>query len=384
MDVPRRILMLEGQNAQGKTTILEAIYFLATFSSFQTQNDRQVINFLVDDQPLAVARIVADFIKADQPHRIEVRIIRETNGNGSARVRKEILIDGNKRTINQALGMFNAVIFLPQMTRIFDGGPDERRRYLNLAISQTLPGYAEALNQYNQVRTQRNALLKLLSEKGGDPDQLIYWDTLLVEKGSKILKNRIDSIAEIEAEAVRIHQRLTNGKEILRMNYQPGYDPAVSSQEQYMLPLNDSKDRTSYTIEDIRKGFMEKLASVRKEELQRGITVVGPHRDELRFISNRIDLGTYGSRGQIRTALLALKMAEVAWLKSKTGHWPVQLLDEILAELDGQRRKDLMAYLVECEQTMLTTADLTSFESELIDIGTIWHVESGFVTPVKA
>ncbi len=178
MDVPRRILLLVGNNAQGKTTLLEAVYFLATFTSFHASNDRQLISFLRTHQPLAVSRIVADYMRGERMHRLEVRLIQDNN-NGSIRLRKEILLDGVKRTTQNALGAFNAVIFLPQMTRIIEGGPDERRRYLNLALSQTMPGYARDLTEYSQALMQRNALLKQLNERSGDPDQLFYWDEIL-------------------------------------------------------------------------------------------------------------------------------------------------------------------------------------------------------------
>src|SRR5512135_1586647 len=224
LDIPRRVLVLVGANAQGKTSLLEAIYYLATFTSFHAANDRQLVNFIISGENtsergaapgLAVARIVAEYHRAQRSHRLEVRLILENAGNGGTRLRKEILLDGVKRKANDALGHFTAVIFLPQMTRILENGPDERRRYLNLALSQAIPGYAQALGDYAEVVTQRNALLKLLSERGGDPDQLCYWNELLAEKGSIIIHTRIAAIQEMEKLAARFHQRLTSGSEVL-------------------------------------------------------------------------------------------------------------------------------------------------------------------------
>src|SRR5512136_2793641 len=202
LDVPRRVLVLVGANAQGKTSLLEAIYYLATFTSFHAASDRQLINFVTSGENLpqhgpaavpglAVARIVAEYHRAQRSHRMEVRLIQENAGNGGTRMRKEILLDGVKRKANDALGHFTAVIFLPQMTRILENGPDERRRYLNLALSQAIPGYAQALIDYAEVVTQRNALLKLLNERGGDPEQLCYWNELLADKGATIIHARI-------------------------------------------------------------------------------------------------------------------------------------------------------------------------------------------------
>lgn len=388
MEVPRRTLMLVGDNAQGKTSILEAIYYLATYTSFHARNDRQLINFLASREPLAVTRLVADYRSSgaagEKSQRLEVRLIQESSGNGGNRLRKEILLDGVKRTMHQAMGAFTAVIFLPQMTRIVEGGPEERRRYLNLSLAQTVPGYSQALSEYMQALSQRNALLKQLAERGGDPDQLAYWDTLLTDRGARIIFERIAAVQELEQLAARIHHQLTGSHEILRLVYQPAYDPVSRPEGQYALPMQAPVNRSGFSQDRIRQGFMQRLAELRREEIARGITTIGPHRDEMRLLSNGIDLGDFGSRGQVRTALLALKLAEVTWIKNRTGDWPVLLLDEILAELDMQRRADLQRYLLEYEQTMLTTTDLSLFDPNFIEQGAVWQVEQGFVrTPTS-
>lgn len=379
MEIPRRTLLLVGDNAQGKTSILEAVYFLSTFTSFHAQNDRQLINFLASREALAVTRLVADYMKDDRMRHMEVRLIQEAGGNGTPRLRKEILVDGIKRTIHEAMGDFNAVIFLPQMTRVIEGAPDDRRRYLNLALAQTVSGYSQSLSEYNQALSQRNALLRQINERGGDPEQLVYWDALLTDRGAFIIHSRVAAVQELEQLAARIHHRLTNAREVLRLVYQPAYDPLPRPEGQFALPLQTPVNRTGFSLERIRQGFMQKLADVRREEVARGITTLGPHRDEIRFLSNGIDLGNFGSRGQIRTAMLALKLAEVTWIKHRTGEWPVLLLDEILAELDAQRRVDLQSYLSEYEQTMLTTTDLNLFEANFAQESTVWQVEQGMV-----
>ena len=379
MDVPRRVLVLVGANAQGKTSILEAIYYLATFDSFHTPTDRHLINFLASDRNPAVARIVAHFQRTDRAHRIEVRLILENGGNGNGRFRREILLDGVKRTAHDVLGTFTAVIFLPQMTRIIDGEPEERRRYLNLALSQAAPGYALALSEYEKALAQRNALLRQLAEHGGDPEQLRTWDELLAERGSTIIQARIAAIQEMERLAARLHHRLTHAREILRMVYQPAYDPLAQPEGQYALPIKTSVRRGGLTREQIRLGFLARLEALRADEINRGATTIGPHRDEIRFLSNGIDLGDFGSRGQVRTTLMSLKLAETAWLKERTGQWPVLLLDEILAELDVERRRDLLETLAESEQAVLTTTDLGLYEQEFLTNTTIWKVKDGRV-----
>ncbi|HWQ04427.1 MAG TPA: DNA replication/repair protein RecF [Longilinea sp.] len=380
IDLPGRILLLVGNNAQGKTSLLEAVYYLATFSSFHAQNDRQLINFIAGQDTQAVSRLVADYQSGHHKHRLEVRLIQDAVGANGSRLRKEILVDGVKRSANEALGKFTAVIFLPQMTRILEGSPEERRRYLNLAISQAVPGYAQALSDYAQAISQRNALLKQLNERGGDPMQLAYWDEMIASQGAVLIFNRIHAIQELERLAARTHDRLTHGSEVLRLVYQPSYDPLPMPEGQFALPMQTSPQRSSFNVEKIRQGFLQRLATVRIEEIARGVTTVGPHRDEIRFLSNGIDLSDFGSRGQVRTTLLSLKLAEVDWLKEKTGHWPVLLLDETLAELDLQRRADLLEYLSNCEQALLTTTDLHLFNEVFINQCQICRVESGIVT----
>jgi len=380
LDVPRRAVLLVGSNAQGKTSVLEAVYFLATFASFQTHTDRQLVNFIATKEKLAVARIVADFVRGNRSHRLEVRIIVEPVGvlNGQ-RARKEVLLDGVKRPASEVIGQFNAALYIPQMSQVLEGGPEERRRTLNLTLAQIIPGYAKALSEYQKALEQRNALLKLLAERGGDQSQLDFWDGSLVETGAQLILWRIQSIQELERLAARTHLSLTRGKEVLRLAYDPAYDPLPRPHGQFALKLDTPADRSGLELPAIKQGFAGALKKLRPDEINRGVTTIGPHRDELRFLANGIDLGDYGSRGQVRTTLLALKLAEVAWMKEKTGEWPVILLDEVMAELDAERRADLLATLAEPDQALLTTTDEHLFTTEFVHASTLWHVQNGAV-----
>ncbi len=380
LELPRRSLLLTGSNAQGKTSILEAIYFLAAFTSFQTNKNRQLINFIAArNNDLTVGRILAEYHSNDASHRIEVRLIYEPVGVKGMRLRKEILLDGVKRKASEAIGHLNAVVFVPQMSQIVEGSPSERRRYLNQSLAQVIPAYARTLSEYVQALSQRNALLKQLSERGGDPAQLTYWDEIISERGARLIFWRIQAVSELETLAARIHHELTRGEEILRLAYQPSYEPLQSPKDQYSLGLESIPNRTQIDAETIKTGFAERLAALRAEEIARGMTTIGPHRDELRFFANGIDLGDYGSRGQMRTALLSLKLAEVDWMKNRTGEWPLILLDEVMAELDPQRRRDLLGYLDKSEQNLLTTTDLQLFSDTFLKQAAVWQVEKGRV-----
>ena len=375
IDIPRRSVLLVGNNAQGKTSILEAIFFLAALTSFQTNVDRQMVNFIEARNPLAVGRIVGEYVRSNKTHKLEVRLILEPTGINGQRLRKEILLDGVKKQASDAIGKFNAVVFVPQMSQIIEGAPDERRRYLNLALAQAVPAYAGVLSDYTKALEQRNALLKSLAERGGNADQLEVWDETLARLGAQIIQWRIAAVQELEKQAAQIHVELTHGAEVLRLAYEPSFDPLPK----IALKLDAPVDRSGIDMKDIERGFLDRLRGIRSEEISRGVTTIGPHRDELRFLANQIDLGDYGSRGQMRTTLLSLKLAEVAWIKTRTGQWPVILLDEVMAELDLQRRADLLKYLGEAEQSLLTATDLKMFTPEFVEGAKVWHVVAGKV-----
>jgi DNA replication and repair protein RecF len=227
--------------------------------------------------------------------------------------------------------------------------------------------------------SQRNALLKLISERNGDPEQLTFWDEQLASAGARLIHARIQAVHELEYQAAIVHRELTRGEEVLRLSYEPAYDPISQPINQYALPLDAPLDRSDISTSKIQEGFLERLADLRSEEIARGVTTIGPHRDELRFLANGLDLGIYGSRGQVRTAVLSLKIAEVLWMKARTDQWPVLLLDEVLAELDIQRRSDLLNRLTESEQAMLTTTDLDLFAPDFVEKATTWQVHAGRV-----
>jgi DNA replication and repair protein RecF len=246
-------------------------------------------------------------------------------------------------------------------------------------MGQVLSRYTSDLVEYNHVLTQRNALLKQLNERGGDLEQLAYWDEQLALSGGRIIHARIQTVQELEHLASRIHNALTRSQEILRLSYQPVYDALPDQPTQYSLPFDGTTDRSWVPVEKIQQSFLDSLNNLRKEEIARGVTTIGPHRDDLRLLSNGIDLGIYGSRGQGRSAILSLKLAEVAWMKEKTGQWPILLLDEVLAELDSDRRADLLGRLMEIEQALLTTTDLDMFHIDFVQNVKVWNIQAGQV-----
>jgi DNA replication and repair protein RecF len=370
--------ILVGANAQGKTSLLEAIYYLAGATSPHATSDRQLINFLTLKETLPFARIAAEFHLKDRLQRIEIRIILEPIGPlGEIRLKKEVLINGLKKRVGDLSGIFNVVMFLPQDMRIIEGPPEGRRRSLDFTLTQADPAYAAARQEYAKVLTQRNALLKQLQERNAVQDELAFWDEQIADHGATIMRSRAVALNELEEITSKIHTQLTRSSERLRLIYKPSYLPDTSPEYQLDLPLETTLDLSTTSWEKLRTGLRSALQDTRRIEIQRGMTLLGPHRDDIRIHANGIDLHLYGSRGQNRTAMLAAKLGEVEWLLKKTGDWPVLLLDEVLAELDRDRREDLLSRLETAHQAILTAADLSMFTESFQEKAIVWQISGG-------
>jgi DNA replication and repair protein RecF len=295
------------------------------------------------------------------------------------RFRKQIKVNGAVVRGTDLVGQIAVVMFLPDDVEIVSGGPANRRKYLDNALSQVDVEYARALDLYTEVLSQRNALLKQLAETGGDPDQLLYWDEQLATAGTAITLRRQTMIAELEQLADRLHRDLTRERHNLRLRYQPAFDADQPPGPVYQpsLNLNLPTQSPEATFEQAKSSFLKQLEARRKEELARGTTLVGPHRDEVRFIADEIDLGVYGSRGQQRTAVLALKLAEVHWMRQKINDWPILLLDEVMAELDVNRRSFLLGQINGANQCVLTATDPEMFTAEFREQSRLLRVTRG-------
>jgi DNA replication and repair protein RecF len=380
IDFPDGPSILVGQNAQGKTSLLEALYYLTSANSPHAASDRQLINFLALKETPPFSRLVAEISKAGRLHRIEIRIVLEsTTPTRDQRLKKEILINGLKRRAKDLAGGFNTVLFLPQDMRVVEGPPGERRKYLNNALSQSDPTYAAALIEYSKVLSQRNALLKRLQDRGNGGSELQFWDEQIAEFGATLMRARMIALEELENNASEIHRKLTRDRESISLEYAPSYHPLDLPQDQLGLPLSSDINWSSISREEIRSGLLDSLSKSRREELARGMTILGPHRDDFRFIVDGLDLRMYGSRGQNRTAMLAMKLGEVDWLHQRTGEWPVLLLDEVLAELDPYRRDDLLQCVGNVNQAILTSADVSMFDRDFQDEANIWEIEAGTI-----
>ena len=356
LDVPLHLVVLRGDNAQGKSNLLEAIYFLATAKSHRSAAERELISWFATGEGMSVARL---FARADTARRtLEIEIaLRGTYANaGEAHFQKRIRINGIPRRAIDLVGQLNVVIFSSQDIELIGGAPSLRRRYLDIANCQIDRRYLHSLQQYNKVIEQRNHLLRLISERRAEPDQLDFWDREMTEAGSYLLAQRHLTVAELNNHLQPIHRQLTADKEELSISYRP-----------------------SVRLED----FTDRLKNVRQKEIAQGMSLVGPHRDDLQFLVNSIDMDLFGSRGQQRTIALSLKLAEATFLHSKTDDYPILLLDDVLSELDSARRHHILESISSYEQVIVTATDLDRFAPSFLAQASLFEVTAGKIDKIK-
>jgi DNA replication and repair protein RecF len=330
-----------GPNGQGKTNLLEAVAMLALSSSPRARRELELVG------PVGpVSRIQAEVETGNT--RRELVITLEVDGE---RARRTIEVDGARRRAFDLPGHFRVTLFWPDDLGLVKGGPDLRRRFLNQMLVQVEPGYARALAGLRRVLEQRNSLLKRIASGDGGDDMLDAWNQELVKVGGEIAGARAKAVAELEPEAARCHARIAAG-ERLEIHY-------AGPPENLAEAVNNS------------------LA----EDIRRGTTSVGPHRDDLRVLLDGQEARAYASQGQQRTAVVSLKLAEAALIEHRAGERPVLLLDDVLSELDGERRAALLQEVGVGGQVIVTSVEAGPFPPELIAGAMVWTVSGGRIEP---
>ena len=378
LDLSPGITLVQGENAQGKTNLLEAIYYLATAHSPYATADRELINWLTEEEELPFARLVGQMQKDVALQRLEITLLKEPASEAdSYGLKKHIRINGVPKRVLDLIGHLNVVLFLPQDIDLVAGSPSGRRRYLDTTICQFDSLYCRTLRRYGRVLTQRNHLLRQLQERRGNLDQLRFWDQKLAEDGAYLVARRQEVIAELEELAKAIHLELTGQDEHLSLRYEPSIRMPETL---YQIPLGlDPEMRSSirYSVSSLTESFLEQLREITGEEIQRGMSLIGPHRDDLRFLAGGVDMRIYGSRGQQRTVVLALKLAEAKLLAEETGEQPIMLLDEAMSELDEARRHYLMKAIDCSQQAILTTTHWNAYSPDFLAQATLLRVQEG-------
>lgn len=396
LDFGARLTLLQGRNAQGKTNLLEAIYFLATSKPVHALAEREVVDWQAGEEPIPYSRIAATVLPSsttDGTHPLELEILLMPRGDG-LNFTKQVRINGVNRRSLDLIGKLRAVLFLPEDIKLVDGSPGERRRYLDIALCQIDPDYTHALARYQKVLARRNSLLKQLREQGARPNatateaQLGFWDEQLVDEGSRVTARRHNFLARLEPTAQARQAELSGGREELHLeflasfNYGPWPDAEYELwQEGHLLDDHRWPWAATVSAEEVAAVWRAALSRWRARELAAGMTLYGPHRDDLRFLVNGRDLRVYGSRGQQRSGALSLKLAEVQAMTDLTGAPPLLLLDDVMSELDAQRRGTLLAALKGVNQAVVTTTDWEDFSVEFRRAAICYHVAAGEVTP---
>ena len=374
LDLPPGMVLLYGGNGQGKTNILESIYLLAVVKSPRASSDRDLVRreALERGEHSQVSAIVQ---RDGVPLRVIIGLQRATVADAPApagateplggAIQKQVRVNGAPRRVSDLVGEVNAVLFTAQDMGIVLGPPSSRRRYVDILISQVDNRYLRLLQKYQQVMSQRNQLLKAVRDGRSQPGELEFWDGELVEAGAYIMQRRAGTVSAVAALAAPLHEELSGGGEELRIVYSPSVG-------------GDADER------DLGDAMKNALERSRPREIAQGFTAVGPHRDDLLMLLDGLDVGSTASRGQCRTLVLALKLAEASFLRDERGQEPVLLLDDILSELDASRRARVLDRAGLYQQCFLTAATLESVDRLHIDRMSKFSVADGKVSPFES
>ena len=349
-----QINVLIGENAQGKTNLLESIYVLAMTRSHRTNNDRELIEFGKD-----AAQIKGTVQRELGSLKLELDI-----GKHGKKAKANHL---EKARLSEYLGQLNVILFAPEDLALVKGAPTVRRRFIDMEFGQVSPKYLHDLTQYRDILKQRNRYLKQLqSHEAQDQLYLEVLSEQLAAVGGAIISQRVKFLSELEEYAQKLHQSITQGRENLTFEY----SSAV-------------KDAAALTEVELSEALMDLYRQNQSKEIFQGTTLYGPHRDDVRFLINHKNVQTYGSQGQQRTTALSVKLAEIDLMKNQTGEYPVLLLDDVLSELDGARQTHLLKTIQDKVQTFLTTPGLSDVARNLIKEPRIFHIRDGQIIPEK-
>jgi DNA replication and repair protein RecF len=368
-----RLLFL-GDNAQGKSNLLEAVYLLAAGRSVRATADSEMIGWGGEAAPQPVARVAAEVERAAGALHLEVAIVGPAASTAAqaARAGKRFRVNGVPRRLVDLIGQLKAVLFTASDIEIVLGAPAERRRFLDAMLSQQDARYHTASQRYARVLQQRNALLRRLKEGLASPEELTFWDDSLAREGGVVLAARCRAAARLADLAAAAHARLSGrADESLGLEYQPRLGEEWRG-------LLDSRA----SVEEARSVLAAALLGQRRREAAAGASLVGPHRDDLAVSISGQAAAAFASRAQARTAALALRLAEARLLEDATGDPPVVLLDDITSELDERRRRSVMEGIAPFQQVWFTASDAATLPPGFAADGGAYRVEAGRITPL--
>ncbi len=323
-----------GKNAQGKTNILEAIFYGAFGLSHRTSTEEDLLKLGTDAMAVGI-----EFASFSGTHEVKLKKYRQQQ-----KWKKEIWLDGAKVRPKEHYGALNTVMFSPEDLQLVKGEPALRRRFFDMQISQTDPIYYDLLVKYNRVLLQRNRLLKELRDEGGRQEILQPWNQEFIKLATAITKKRLQALAKLEAIASEIYASITSNQEELKVRYE--------------LKANNGELLYPASAEELTESFYAKaLAERERIDILRGNTGIGPHRDDLQLLLNGLSLRSFGSQGQQRSGALALKLSQLEYVRREIGEFPILLLDDVMSELDDSRRAQLLLFIDGRVQTFITVND---------------------------
>ncbi|MFC0186650.1 DNA replication/repair protein RecF [Fictibacillus aquaticus] len=338
-----------GENAQGKTNVMESIYVLAFAKSHRTPRDKELIMW--DEE---YAKIEGSIQKKNRTTDLSLVISQKGKKARVNRIEQQRLTD--------YVGNFNVVMFAPEDLNLVKGSPQVRRRFIDMEIGQVNAVYLHDLSQYQKILAQRNSLLRDMQRRQ-KPEQMVMLDILteqMIEKAARITLKRFAYMDRLQKWAEPLHKGISRGKEDLKILYKPAVD------------VCETEDLTKMI-----EAFMRKFDKIKDREIDRGTSMFGPHRDDLLFEVNGKDVQTYGSQGQQRTTALSLKLAEIELIYSEVGEYPVLLLDDVLSELDDYRQSHLLNSIQDKVQTFVTTTSVEGIHHETLEKAASFEVHQG-------
>ena len=371
LELPPGVVVFFGPNAQGKTTLLEAVYLLAIARSFRAENEREVLNFraaadggqgLVGGTIEKTEERVQVFVGYQSTRPASTEEDPANSNHTGFSVRKQIRVSRVRRTASELVGTVNAVLFSADDLRFVQGPPTQRRRFLDILLSQADSRYLRGLLRYQKVVQQRNQLLRMLHDGRAAADELAYWDNELVKEGSWITWRRWEVIRDLAVVCAEHHAQLAGPEEDLRISYRPSVPPGDT------IPATEDQ-------------FRQSLSAAEHRDRATANTTVGPHRDDFDLLVNDLDMGAYASRGQARTLALALRLAEASYLSSVRSERPILLLDDVLSEMDADRRHRVLEKTGQYEQALITTTDLEPMRQFFGPEARYFRVAGGGVHP---
>lgn len=351
LDCPEELHLFVGANAQGKTNLLESLYMISLGKSHRARTSQECIEFGHES-----ALIKVRTTEASQKWRLELKLFpkgKKIKKNGITIAR-----------LSQYIGTMPVVLFAPEDLQLVKGGPQIRRKFLDVEIGQISPNYVHHLSQLKNLLKERNQLLKNLSKNNTFPVSFLdVLDEQLIQLSVSIWRKRLESLARLQTWAEEIHLSITKGEENIKIEYIPSVP--------IHFQMND---------DEMKQTMLKALEKVRKKELALGNTLLGPHRDDFSLQHNKLDYYTFGSQGQQRTAALSLKLAELQLVKEATGSYPVLLLDDVLSELDDSRKTHLLESIRGRVQTFVTTTGLEGIDIKTQKQAVVYRVHNGNVT----